>query len=116
MVEADRYLLELVRSLHLNPLRAGGVPTLAALARSPWSGHSALLGRAPRPWQATTAILGHFAARAREGAAYLWCRVAGQSGRVLAAALGLSHQAVYAAATRGERAAARWQAVWKQLQ
>jgi len=55
-------------------------------------------------------------ARAREGAAYLWCRVAGQSGRVLAAALGLSHQAVYAAATRGERAAARWQAVWQQLQ
>jgi len=50
------------------------------------------------------------------GAAYLWCRVAGQSGRVLAAALGLSHQAVYAAATRGERAAARWQAVWHKLQ
>ncbi|MBI2114249.1 MAG: transposase [candidate division NC10 bacterium] len=64
VVEEDRYLLELVRYLHLNPLRAGVVPTLAALARYPWSGHSALLGWTPRPWQATTAILGHFAARA----------------------------------------------------
>jgi putative transposase len=227
VVEEEPYLLELVRSLHLNPLRAGGVPDLRALDRDPWSGHSARLGRGPRPWQATRAILGHFAARgarargayrafvaqgipqgrrpelqggglvrslggwtavavlrrgreayaadervlgapafvealrqaaaaaaerplkrtalltvlgavaaaaglppaalasagrasrvarAREGAAYLWCRVAGQSGRVLAAALGLPHQAVYAAATRGERAAARWQAVWHQLQ
>jgi hypothetical protein len=67
----------------------------------------AALASAGRAWRV---------ARAREGAAYLWCRVAGQSGRVLAAALGLSHQAVYAAATRGERAAARWQAVWEKLQ
>ena len=55
-------------------------------------------------------------ARAREGAAYLWCRVGGQVGRELAAALGLSHQAVSAAATRSEDAAARWRAVWNKLQ
>ncbi|HSB80374.1 MAG TPA: hypothetical protein VLM91_16455 [Candidatus Methylomirabilis sp.] len=54
-------------------------------------------------------------ARAREGAAYLWCRLAGQSGRVLAAGLGLSHQAVYAAAMRGESAAFRWQREWTHL-
>ena len=55
-------------------------------------------------------------ARAREGAAYLWCRVGGQVGRELAAALGLSHQAVSQAASRGEQAAARWKAVWNRLQ
>jgi len=55
-------------------------------------------------------------ARAREGVASLWCRLPGQSGRALAAALGQSHQAVDATATRGEHRAARWQALQKQLQ
>lgn len=54
-------------------------------------------------------------AQARAGAAYLWCRLAGQTGRPLAAALGLSDQAVSKAATRGERTAARWQALWDKL-
>jgi hypothetical protein len=226
VVEEEPYLPELVRYLHLNPIRAKAVADLATQARYPWTGHSALLGRVPRPWQETRTILAQFgpaptrarrayqafvadglpqghrpelqggglvrsvggwaavaalrrgregyaadervlgsaafveqfraatplalatphraplqtvlaavatavglpataltgggppprAARAREGLAYLWCRVAGQSGRVLAAALGVSHQAVYAAATRGERAAAQWQRVWKRLQ
>ncbi len=227
VVEEEPYLLELVRYLHLNPLRAGLVADLDALDRYAWTGHATLLGRVPRPWQATADVLAQFGptprraktayrafvaaaanqgrrpelqggglirslggwtavaalrrgreayaaderilgapafvehlrqevasqasapprrlalvtvlgavaaavglppdalastgraprvARAREGVAYLWCRLAGQSGRVLAAALGVSHQAVYAAATRGERAAIRWQAVWDKLQ
>ena len=49
------------------------------------------------------------------GTAYLWCRVGGQVGRELAAAIGLSHQAVSQAAARGEQAAARWKAVWYRL-
>jgi REP element-mobilizing transposase RayT len=227
VVEEEPYLVELVRYIHLNPLRAGLVPDLRTLARYPWTGHSALLGTIPRPWQETPTILHQFGpsprraqaayrtfvaegipqgrrpdlqggglvrslggwvavaalrrgregyaadervlgtsafvehlrarvaahaagaprrlpldellravavagglplaalagtgraprvARAREGAAYLWCRLAGQSGRVLSAALGLSHQAVYAAARRGEAAASRWQGVWDDLQ
>jgi hypothetical protein len=59
-VEAEPSLLEVVRSLHLNPLRAQVVPGLRALARYPWTGHSALLGAVPRPWQATAAILAPF--------------------------------------------------------
>ena len=71
VVEEAPYLLELVRYLHLNPLRAGLVPDLRTLARYPWTGHSALLGTVPRPWQATAAILGQFARRpARARAAY----------------------------------------------
>ena len=68
LVEEEPYLLELVRYLHLNPLRAQVVPDLRTLDRYPWTGHSALLGQIPRPWQDTTTILAQFgrpAARAR---------------------------------------------------
>ena len=60
VVEEDAYLLQLVRYLHLNPLRAQVVPDLRTLDRYPWTGHSALLGTVPRPWQATQTVLGHF--------------------------------------------------------
>jgi REP element-mobilizing transposase RayT len=61
VVEEEPYLLELVRYLHLNPLRARVLPDLATLDRYPWTGHSALLGTIPRPWQETATILAHFA-------------------------------------------------------
>ena len=57
VVEEESYLLELVRYLHLNPLRAEVVSTLRALHRYPWTGHSALQGTLPRPWQDTQTIL-----------------------------------------------------------
>jgi REP element-mobilizing transposase RayT len=69
VVEEEPYLLELVRYLHLNPLRAAVVPNLRALHRYPWTGHSALLGQVARPWQATQPILAQFGptpARARK--------------------------------------------------
>ena len=71
VVEAESYLLELVRYLHLNPLRAKVVPTLSALDRYLWAGHSALLGYRPCPWQATGAVLQQFGpTRARARTAY----------------------------------------------
>jgi REP element-mobilizing transposase RayT len=60
VVEEEPYWLELVRYLHLNPLRAKVVPTLRSLERYPWAGHSALVGAVPRPWQATATILAQF--------------------------------------------------------
>jgi REP element-mobilizing transposase RayT len=63
VVEEEPYLLELVRYLHLNPLRARVVPDLRTLDRYPWTGHSALLGTVPRPWQATREILAQFGSR-----------------------------------------------------
>ncbi len=60
VVEEEPYLLELVRYLHLNPLRAKVVPDLRRLDRHPWTGHSALTGAVPCPWQATEEILGRF--------------------------------------------------------
>jgi len=63
LCQEEPYLLELVRYLHLNPLRAGLVKHLGALDHYPWSGHSALVGHSPRPWQAVGEVLAHFNAR-----------------------------------------------------
>lgn len=41
----EAYLLELVRYIHLNPLRAGLVKNIEQLDRYPWSGHGVLVGR-----------------------------------------------------------------------
>jgi len=47
--EEDPYLLELIRYIHLNPLRAGLVKGLKELDKYPWSGHSVILGRRNNP-------------------------------------------------------------------
>ena len=71
VVEEEPYLLELVRYLHLNPLRAKVVPDLRHLDRYPWTGHRALLDRVARPWQDTATILRQFArSRHRARVAY----------------------------------------------
>jgi REP element-mobilizing transposase RayT len=43
--EEDPYLLELIRYIHLNPLRAKLVKNLKDLDKYLWTGHSAILGR-----------------------------------------------------------------------
>ncbi len=50
LCEEDRYLLALIRYIHLNPMRAGMVKTLEELDCYPWSGHSAVLGKNECPW------------------------------------------------------------------
>jgi len=47
--EEDPYLLELIRYIHLNPLRAGLVKDLKELDKYPWTGHSAMLGKRKNP-------------------------------------------------------------------
>ena len=47
--EEDPYLLELIRYIHLNPLRAKLVKDLKELEKYPWTGHSAVLGRRKNP-------------------------------------------------------------------
>jgi hypothetical protein len=58
--QEDAYLKELVRYIHLNPVRAGIVPGLNELNRYPYCGHSALMGRKKRPWQDVDYVLGYF--------------------------------------------------------
>ncbi len=57
LVEADSYLLELVRYVHLNPVRAALVATAEDY---PWSGHRAYLGLENLPWLTTDWVLSHF--------------------------------------------------------
>jgi hypothetical protein len=58
--EKDPYLLELIRYIHLNPLRAGIVVTLEELDRYPWSGHGVLVGKLKNDWQAVGYVLSLF--------------------------------------------------------
>ncbi len=47
--EEDPYLLELIRYIHLNPLRAKIVADLKALDKYAWTGHSVLIGKQKNP-------------------------------------------------------------------
>ncbi len=58
--EEEAYLLELVRYIHLNPLRAGLVDTLETLDSYPWCGHSVLMQRNELSGQETAVILSRF--------------------------------------------------------
>jgi putative transposase len=58
LVDADTYLLELVRYIHLNPVTAGIVQRAAEY---PWSSHHAYAGRIGPKWLTTEFILEMFA-------------------------------------------------------
>ena len=47
--EEDPYLLELIRYIHLNPVRAGLVKTIRELDTYSWCGHSTILGKCENP-------------------------------------------------------------------
>ena len=57
LCQEDPYLLELVRYIHLNPLRAKLVSDYRALSRHPYSGHSVILGHRNNDWQDVDYIL-----------------------------------------------------------
>lgn len=58
--EEDRYLLELVRYIHLNPLRGNVVRNLEELERYRWSGHGVLVGKVRNDWQEKEYVLNQF--------------------------------------------------------
>jgi REP element-mobilizing transposase RayT len=51
LCEEDPYFLELVRYIHLNPVRTKIVADLQELGHYPYSGHSALMGKGVREFQ-----------------------------------------------------------------
>jgi REP element-mobilizing transposase RayT len=61
VVEEEPYLLELVRYIHLNPVRAGLVQDMDDLDRFPYAGHSVLVGGRDCAWQDVEGVLGWFA-------------------------------------------------------
>jgi putative transposase len=59
LVDADSYLLALIRYIHLNPVRAGLVNDPRAF---PWSSHGEYVGRRRVPWVHTNFALGMLSA------------------------------------------------------
>lgn len=68
--QEDAYMLELVRYIHLNPIRGQLAPGLDKFDRYPWSGHAVLMGKQDLKGQDTDSVLGLFGttvAKARRG-------------------------------------------------
>ncbi len=63
LCQEDTYLLELVRYIHLNPLRATIVSDFRRLGRHPYCGHAVILGHKKCDWQDTEYILRLFGGR-----------------------------------------------------
>lgn len=63
LCQDDLYLMELVRYIHLNPLRSKLVSNLSELSRYPYSGHSALMGSKKNSWQDVDYVLSFFGKR-----------------------------------------------------
>jgi putative transposase len=66
LCQEDPYLKELVRYIHLNPLRAGLVKDLKTLDDFPWCGHSVLMGKREQPWQHLDYVYRLFSDRKKE--------------------------------------------------
>lgn len=66
LCERERYLLALVRYIHLNPLRAGIVHDLDELGRYQYCGHATLIGLGSRAWQDTDFVLMQFGAKCNQ--------------------------------------------------
>jgi hypothetical protein len=66
LVEEESYLLELVRYIHLNPVRSRLPVTIDSLDRYPWTGHAVLLGHQTFPAQDTDFALSQFGRTAKD--------------------------------------------------
>lgn len=56
----QNYLEEILRYIHLNPVRAGTCKTISGLDRYPWSGHAVLMGFRKNGFQNTKDVLNRF--------------------------------------------------------
>lgn len=66
LCDEDAYFRELVRYIHLNPLRGGLVKSLRELDGYSWCGHSAIMGRKAHEWQKVDYVLSWFGSREGE--------------------------------------------------
>jgi len=69
LCQEDPYLRELVRYIHLNPLRAGLVENIENLDKHLWCGHSALMNKTKQSWQNIDYIYGLFSDNKKSGRA-----------------------------------------------
>ena len=57
LCQEDTYLLELVRYIHLNPIRAGLVSDIKTLDKYPFCGHAVIVGKKKKAWQDDAYVL-----------------------------------------------------------
>jgi len=69
------YLKELVRYIHLNPLRAKIVADMGRLTRYQYCGHGVLMGKTQCPWQDTGYVLAYFGRKISEARKHYCCYV-----------------------------------------
>jgi putative transposase len=60
LCDEDNYLLALVRYIHLNPIRAKIIQTMAELDTYPWSGHRAIIEKEKFPWMDIATVWAQF--------------------------------------------------------
>ncbi|MBU2574371.1 MAG: transposase [Elusimicrobia bacterium] len=58
--EEEAYLLELIRYIHLNPVRAKIVADMKGLDDYEWTGHAVIMGKSEKGWQETGEVLERF--------------------------------------------------------
>jgi putative transposase len=58
--EEDPYFMELIRYIHLNPIKAHIIKTMEELDAYPWSGHHIVMGRKDISWQDSEYVLQWF--------------------------------------------------------
>lgn len=63
LCQEDTYFKELVRYIHLNPLRAGIVHDMVELDKYPFSGHCIIMGKKKNQWQSVNGVLEQFGDR-----------------------------------------------------
>lgn len=64
LCQNDPYFLEVVRYIHLNPLRAGLVENLERLDKYPFSGHGVIMGKHKQVWHESREVLSRFGEQA----------------------------------------------------
>ena len=63
LCQEDAYLMELVRYIHLNPLRANLVENYSRLGKYKYCGHGFILGNDKNGWQDVDYVLGFFSGK-----------------------------------------------------
>ncbi|MDD2316169.1 MAG: transposase [Desulfobacterales bacterium] len=66
LCQENPYLKELVRYIHLNPLRDGLAEDMEGLDKYPWCGHSVLMNKTSQSWQNIDYVYGLFSDKKRE--------------------------------------------------
>lgn len=86
------YLRELIRYVHLNPLRAGLIHSIPSLKSYVWSGHRAMMGLDNYPWMSTREALSRFSPKSDR-----------------------ARQVYMAFLAEGERCGGKFESIWEEI-